>query len=157
MVFITIAVVGLAAVLMHLTWERLELKKLSRESAGWPQARGLIVETRPVWSSSPRSGKSYWPTIHYRYSVDGTTFSGDRVSFRSSYRRAEAENAVARFPVGSVVSVWYRPGDPQASVLEPTTWKAGPLMILLVPATVAAIILALICLAVLLFVSRPRP
>src|SRR5450432_989955 len=103
MVFITIAVVGAAAVLAHVTGQRLELRRMSRESTGWPRARGDVLDTRLVWSSSPRSGKSYWPTIHYRYSVEGTTFLGDRVSFRSSYRRSEAEAAVARFPVGSVV------------------------------------------------------
>jgi hypothetical protein len=156
MVFIAIAFVGVAVVLSLATSTRLELRRLSQESAGWPQVRGEVVDTRDVWSSSPRAGKAYWPTIHYRYSVGGTTFSGDRVSFRPSYGRAEAQDAVARFPAGAPVSIWYRPGDPGESVLEPNTWRAGLAMALLVPTTIAAIILALVCLAVLVFVSKPR-
>jgi hypothetical protein len=156
MVFITIAFVGMAAVLTRATAARLELRRLSEESTAWPRVRGEVVDTRLVWSSSPRAGKAYWPTIRYRYSVRGTTFSGDRVSFQPAYARAEAEAAVARFPAGSLVSVWYRPGDPGNAVLEPDTWRAGVAMFFLVPSTVAAIILALGCLAVLVFVSKPR-
>jgi Protein of unknown function (DUF3592) len=156
MVFITIAFVGVAAVLTHMTGERLNLRRLSRESSAWPRVRGQVVDTRLVWSVSPRAGKTYWPTVHYRYSVGGATLLGERVSFRSSYRRAEAQDAVARFPAGSVVSVCYRPGDPRTSVLEPNSWRAGLTTVFLVPLTVAAIILALVCLAALLLVSKPR-
>jgi Protein of unknown function (DUF3592) len=156
MVFLTIAFLGVAAVLIGTTTPRLELRRLSHESAAWPRVRGEVLEARPVWSSSPRAGKAYWPTIHYRYSVGGGTFSGDRVSFRPSYGRAEAEEAVAKFPAGSPVSVWYRPGDPGRSVLEPDTWRAGLAMVFLVPSTIAAIVLALVCLAVLVLVSKPR-
>jgi hypothetical protein len=156
MVFITIAFVGVAAVLTHMTAARLDMRRLSRESGAWPRVRGQVVDTRLVWSASPRAGKTYWPTIHYRYSVGGATFLGERVSFRSSYRRAEAQDAVSQFPAGSVVSVWYRPGDPRTSVLEPNTWRTGLTTVVLVPLTVAAIILALVCLATLLLVSKPR-
>jgi hypothetical protein len=156
MVFITTAALGLAAVLIHSTGERLELRRLSHESPAWPRVRGEIVDTRLVWSSSPRAGKSYWPTIHYRYSVGAIRFLGDRVSFRPSYNRSEAEDAVSRFPARSTPAVWYRPGDPARSVLEPDTWRAGRATILLVPITVATSLLALVCLAVLLFVSKPR-
>jgi uncharacterized protein DUF3592 len=156
MVFIALAFVGVAAILTRATAARLELRRRSHESAAWPRVRGEVLDARPVWSSSPRAGKAYWPTIHYRYSVGGATFLGERVSFRTSYGRAEAEAAVSRFPAGSPVSVWYRPGDPGSSVLEPDTWRAGLAMVFLVPSTIAATILALVCLAVLLFVSKPR-
>jgi hypothetical protein len=156
MVFITLAFVGMAALLTRTTAARLELRRLSRESTAWLRARGQVLDTRIVWSSSPRAGKAYWPTIHYRYSVGGTTFVGERVSFRPSYGRAEAEEAVSKFPVGSPVTVWFRPGDPGKAVLEPNTWRGGLAMVLLVPSTIAAIILALVCLAVLFLVSKPR-
>jgi hypothetical protein len=156
MVFIAFAVVGLAAVLAHMTATRLELRRLSQESAAWPRVRGEVIDTRLLWSSSPRAGKTYWPTIHYRYSVDGTTFSGERVSFRPSYGRGEAEDAVGRYPAGSRVSVWYRPRDPRTSVLEPNTWRAGLATLFLVPSTVAAVALALASLFVLILVSKPR-
>jgi hypothetical protein len=72
--------------------------------------------TRPVWSSSPRAGKSYWPTIHYRYAVGGIQFLGDRVSFRSSYNRSQAEDAVSR-PGGLVRRwpSWFQAQSPQSS------------------------------------------
>jgi Protein of unknown function (DUF3592) len=156
MVFITIAFLGVAAVLTRMAATRLELRRLSQESAAWPRVSGEVVDIRPVWSSSPRAGKAYWPTIHYRYSVGGRTFLGDRVSFRPTYGRAEAENAVSRFPAGAPVSVWYRPRDPGTSVLEPSTCRTGLTMIFLVPSAVVALALALFCLAILLLVSKPR-
>jgi hypothetical protein len=156
MAFITLALLGLAAVSGHLTGERLELRRLSRESSAWPRAPGTVLDTQTVWSTSPRSGKAYWPLVHYRYVVDGTAHVGDRVSFRPSYRRAEAEDAAARFPAGAAVSVWHRPGDPGQSVLEPGTWRGGLLMTVLVPTTIAVILLTLVSLTLLLFVSRPR-
>jgi hypothetical protein len=156
MVFITIAFVGVAAVLARMTGERLELRRLSQESAAWPRVRGEVVDTRLVWSSSPRAGQAYWPTIHYRYSVDGAGFSGQRVSFRPSYGRAEAEAAVSKFSAGSPVSVWYRPGDPRTSVLEPDTWKANLATLFLVPSTIATVALALVSLLVLVLVAKPR-
>jgi hypothetical protein len=156
MVFITLAALALAAVLAHATAERLALRQLSRESTGWPAVTGLVVDTRVVWSSSPRSGRSYWPLVHYRYVVEGTTYSGDRVSFRADYGHADAEGAVAKYPAGSVVSIFYSPGVPQKSVLEPGTWHGGPLMTVLVFIMVAAIAVALVCVAILLLVSKPR-
>jgi len=156
MVFIVVALLGIAAVLVYLAGERLELRRLSHESLDWPRARGEVIGGRTAWSASPRSGKSYWPTIDYRYSVGGTTFQGNRVSFRSSYRRSETEAAFARYPIGSAVSVWYRPGAAEESVLEPNTWRGGLATDLLVSITSAMTLLALIALAVLLLVSRPR-
>lgn len=156
MVFIALAFVGVAAVLAHVARERLELRRLSQESAAWPRVSGEVVDTRVLWSSSPRAGKTYFPTIHYWYSVGGVTFLGERVSFRPSYGRAEAEDAAGRYPARSRVSVWYRPGDPRTSVLEPNTWRAGLATLILVPSTVAAIILALVCGSVLVLVSKPR-
>jgi hypothetical protein len=156
MVFITLAVLGLAAVFGHLTVERLALRRLSRESTGWPRVAGVVVETQAVWSSSPRSGRSYWPRVRYRYAVGGTAYVGDRLSFRASYGRADVESAVARYPTGSAVSVSYSPGDPRRSVLEPGPWQDGRLMTVLVPVTVAAIISVLLSVAVLVLVSKPR-
>jgi Protein of unknown function (DUF3592) len=156
MVFITLAALALAAVLAHATGERLELRRLSRESREWPTVAGVIVDTRAVWSSSPRSGRSYWPLVHYRYTVDGTTYGGDRVSFRADYGRADAEATVAKYPAGSVVSISYSPGVPSRSVLEPGTWHGGLLMTVLALATVAALAVALVCTAILLLVSKPR-
>jgi hypothetical protein len=156
MVLITPAALALATVLAHATAERLELRRLSRESTEWPAVTGVVVDTRAVWSSSPRSGRSYWPLVHYRYSVDGTTYDGDRVSFRADYGHSEAEDEVAKYPAGSVVSIFYSPGVPQRSVLEPGTWHGGPLMAVLVLTTVVATALAVVCVVVLLFVSKPR-
>jgi hypothetical protein len=146
----------LAAVLAHLTAERLVLRRLSRQSTGWPSVAGVVVDTRSVWSSSPRSGRSYWPRVRYRYAVGGTAYLGDRVSFRADYARADAEGAVARYPAGSAVSVSYSPGNPGSSVLEPGTWHDGLLTTVLVPLTVAAIMTALLSVAVLVLVSKPR-
>jgi hypothetical protein len=156
MLFATLALLAVVAILGRAAGGLLVQRRWSRESGGWPRARGEVLEARSAWSSSPRSGTAYWPVIRYRYAVGGTTFEADRVSFRARYARAEVERAIAEYPVGAAVAVRYRPGDPRTAVLEPGTWNGEERLRVLVPLGVAATVSTLVCAAFLVFVSRPR-
>ncbi len=69
--------------------------------------------------SGKKIGSDYTPRIGYTYEVDGKTLVGEGIHFSdSSFSMPhQAERVLARFPVGSDVSVYYDPADPGRSVL----------------------------------------
>jgi hypothetical protein len=96
----------------------LQDRQLSQESRNWPSTKGRIIDSRVEDASRARSCR---PVIHYRYELNGVTFTGERVGFQG-YGCAEAREFVATRAPGSGVTVWYRPGDPSTSILQPDTW-----------------------------------
>jgi len=59
--------------------------------------------------------------VRYEFSVEGTTFNGDRVSYGASGSgdTAYATGIVQRYAKGTSVTVYYMPGNPEECVLEP--------------------------------------
>jgi hypothetical protein len=100
----------------------------SKASVDWPTVQGkvrsaeVLRETkRDTSSSTRRESTTYRPDIVYDYEVNGTPYSGNRVGVLhvGSSNPRKAEDVVARYPVGSEVTVFYDPSDPQTAVLEP--------------------------------------
>ena len=62
----------------------------------------------------------------YRIVVADSRYSSDNVSFgQYSGNRSHAEEIVAKYPVGSRVTVYYDPEDVATAVLEPgVTWSS---------------------------------
>ncbi len=77
------------------------------------------IETKHTSGDSTR----YYPVVEFEYSVDGTSFQGDRVYFgmQPTIHRSTAEDISRRYSVGRNVPVFYDPEDAQNSVLEPGT------------------------------------
>lgn len=102
-----------------------------RSSASWPTTQGEVVfaqiESHMSTDSDGDSSMTYGAKIVYNYQVGGQQFTGDRHRFSqastSSARRAQ--ETVNRYPVGSMVTVYYDPNNPQLSVLEPGTGAGG--------------------------------
>jgi hypothetical protein len=97
-------------------------------SASWPTADGTVqssyvrevtgtrIAPPPGWSG--RTG--HIPTVTYRYSVQGATYTGTRIWFTEfSAMPDEVRMTVAEFPVGTHVRVHFDAGDPQQSLLRP--------------------------------------
>jgi len=93
---------------------------LARESTAWPGAPGVILSSEVV-EERMDDGTRYHAEISYRFEVEGTTYVGDEVSFAdpSATQRQRASRVVAEYPPGGEVTVYYRPGVPETSVLEP--------------------------------------
>jgi len=100
----------------------------ARSSRNWPSVDGTVIRSKVRVSESrgtDSSGKStttydYEADIGYRYAVgDGAALQGDRLSFGGLTNRAIAERTVKKYPVGATVKVYYDPGKPEQSVLEP--------------------------------------
>ena len=100
----------------------------SKASMEWPTVQGTVrsaevlqEKERDRSSSTRRERITYRPDIVYDFEVNGTAYSGARVGVLhvASSNRGKADGVVARYPVGSEVTVFYDPGDPQTAVLEP--------------------------------------
>lgn len=90
----------------------------------WPSREGIItnVYVTQVTGASRRNPASVKPEIKGLYQDTGEVFWIDRVrygDFGWGDGRKQAEAAVAKYPVGTKVQVYYSPTDPADNVLEP--------------------------------------
>jgi len=99
-------------------------------SENWPRVEGVITSTEidsstqqgnSSFSSTAKSTTTYFPTILYRYEVNGGIYEGYEITFGgySFINRDDAEEVLVRYPVNQRVDVYYKPDKPQKSVLEP--------------------------------------
>ncbi len=112
MVFLALAAGALAVVGSYLAE--------SRAVAARPVAVGQVVASE-LASKPGVKGRTYWhPVVRYRYPVEGREFEHDRIHLGgwNLTDRESAEAEVARFPIGSPVSVLYDPAAPGEGVLE---------------------------------------
>jgi hypothetical protein len=100
-----------------------------REASRWLPAPGTIIsskiEQREVDSdtaSDTRGKRTYrnFPAITFEYVVAGRTFRGTRYSVRENVGNVLINEALAKFPQGAAVTVFYNPADPSRSVIERT-------------------------------------
>ncbi len=111
----------------YLVYRALQDRKKAAESVSWPSTGGQITEARVERTehtdSDGDSSYSYVPTVRYSYQVGEQVLTGKRIGFgfgKGYGRPAKAEAALARFAVGSAVTVYYNPADPADAVLERT-------------------------------------
>jgi hypothetical protein len=98
----------------------------------WPTAEGIVLSARTYLRRSS-DGDEYQPEITYRYQVGDQTYVGNRLVFGARHYRVDkvaARKTVARYPAGSTVRVYYKPGKPERAVLEPRYAPAGLLIFL---------------------------
>lgn len=87
----------------------------------WPLATGKVVES-DVEEVRADSGlvASFVPRIRFTYHAAGKPWESRRFAFHvRAGSRVRAESTVARYPVGSVVTVHHHPNRPEQAVLEP--------------------------------------
>lgn len=103
--------------------------KDARASSAWPSTEGKIISSRVEKKTNTtytagrpiNSAPSYFANIFYEYTVGDMKYSYKRISFgdygNSDYSRAE--EIINRYPEGKKIQVFYKPSDPNNSVLEP--------------------------------------
>jgi hypothetical protein len=117
-------------------------------SSSWPTTQSRITASRLDRTGSGSDTK-YRPSVSYRYSVQGTDYTGKRIRAVSSYTsRGKAESELARYPSGATVTVYYDPADPASSVLVPGVTMGIYLML--------AVGVACLVLAIAILVSALR-
>jgi hypothetical protein len=94
-------------------------------SQGWPATTGTIIDadvSRSMHEDSDGDNHySYSPHVRYTYQVIGSEFTGDKITFgfgKGYGSEAKAQQALANYPVGKQVTVYYDPENPASAVLE---------------------------------------
>lgn len=97
----------------------------AKASANWPAAPGTVVSSTVARvATNNQRNVSYSAEVRYEFTVDGRTWTGDRVRFgvEGATSSEQAQREVARrFVPGAAVKVYYDPKDPASNVL-----LAGP-------------------------------
>ena len=94
-------------------------------SGDWPQAKGVVLSSGVKHHEHSRKTTGinfrYSADVQYSYSVNGETYSNRRLAVAEEkwdFAR-EAKMAASSYPKGAEVVVYYRPDDPQQSMLQP--------------------------------------
>lgn len=99
-----------------------------RQASDWPSVMGKVVvsksEVRKVktFDDNAASGRGEeernFAKIVYEYAVDGEKLRCDRVSIGEDLGNFEVAETIAKYPVGTVVTVYFDPRHPDKAVLE---------------------------------------
>lgn len=117
--FAFIALIAVAAVYKYLQ---------VRAAADWPSTPGKVVvstsQRRKVetFDDNREGGRGEeernFAKIVYEYTVSGQKLRNDRVSIGEDLGNFEVAEIIARYPVGTIVTVYYNPRKPREAVLE---------------------------------------
>jgi hypothetical protein len=93
----------------------LQLKniQLAKASTGWPTVSGTVTSSETAKVMFRRQ-----PRATYSYSVNGTPYTGNRISFAAGYPPKETDAILSRYPVGRDIMVAHEPGNPAQATLE---------------------------------------
>ena len=100
-------------------------RRQAEASQAWPSTSGRVVKTW-VQETIERDDDGfteykYTPHIQYEYSAGGARYTGERLNFGFTSVYGEmgpAEEALDLYPMGSQVTVYYNPEQPQDAVLD---------------------------------------
>jgi hypothetical protein len=114
---IGILVIIVGACTFYFGMNQLETAKASEN---WPMTKGEISSSE-IDKTRKDNRDRYSADITYRYTVDGTNYTGRRLSFGEmiSDNYEDAAAIVEKFPKGKDVEVYYDPQNPRDCVLEP--------------------------------------
>ena len=99
---------------------------MQQQSLSWLPAKGTVlssevkIETRTSHGGShPTTFTFYRPRVTYAYEYQGKRYESRRIIVADiNWPKQEAEEAVARYPVHSEITVWVNPARPKIAVLE---------------------------------------
>jgi len=87
--------------------------QIAKASVNWPTTTGKISTSEIKKAMFRRQ-----PQITYTYSVNDKPYTSQRVSFAGGYKPREVDPILARYPVGSDVTVAHDPQNPAEATLE---------------------------------------
>jgi len=99
-----------------------------RAASDWPSAPGKVVVSAPevrtvktfddTRASGHGSEQRNFANVVYEYSVAGVAFRNNRVSIGEDLGNYQVAETIAKYPVGTAVTVYYNPLHPKDAVLE---------------------------------------
>lgn len=86
------------------------------QAVNWPTVAGQVVEVAVrTKDSSGATLSAPVAQVNYRYAVGGVVYTGSQ----GIHRFTTAEEALAAFPIGRTLVVYYNPNAPLQSLIEP--------------------------------------
>jgi hypothetical protein len=119
-----LAVFGLAWSGGVLTFDVVEFSGIYHQLAALSYAttpgRVISSEVKVIRSKRKSERNAYSPNIRFSYEVDGKPYEGNRYRYgQMATADKSAALTVAQYPAGAAVTVYYRPSDPNESLLRP--------------------------------------
>lgn len=87
--------------------------RMAKASVNWPTTTGRITASGIKKVMFRRQ-----PQVSYDYTVNGATYTSQRISFAGGYKPKEVDPVLARYPVGSEVVVAHNPQNAAEATLE---------------------------------------
>ena len=131
--FLRIVLVSFLLVGIALTLFGIWFIALGNDAGRWPQTQGTVVSVM-VRTDSHHAGspaiteeqrerrRRYFPSISYRWEVDGKTYHGSRYRLGTTAekhkQREQAQAAAANYRIGASIPVFYDPENPAEAVLD---------------------------------------
>jgi hypothetical protein len=104
---------------------------LGSASAQWPKLPARITASNVVDGYGTYNKKCI-AHVEYEFTVDGTQFRGETVQFGQPPRiRSQAVKIAAKYPIGTVIDVFYCPENPNLSVLESGVGETMPAVLVI--------------------------
>lgn len=112
------AAFGVAVVLLGVSLWHLRFGLASRS---WPSAEGVIESSEMKKVRKHDNGTAWQPKVKYRYQVDGRDYVGGNIAYHMQGQNSygASSGTLSLYPSGAVTTVYYDPGKPSRSVLEP--------------------------------------
>jgi len=106
----------------YFLYKRSQQSGAARQIAqSWPSTTGTVLMSSVQWGSGSHSGSSY-PVVVYQYTVSGQSYQSQTIKAGEQYLNVrvmgQAQATVARYPIGTNVTVYYNPANPANSALE---------------------------------------
>ena len=83
----------------------------------WPTTAGVVLSSKAQKGCG--KGASFFPSVHYRYTISSQQYEGRRIAFGNCGCGSEGSAAVVagQYPEGSAVVVHFNPSAPSEAVL----------------------------------------
>lgn len=93
-------------------------------ATAWRSSQWPVIDGKVFHSVARGAPGGHEVQLWYEYHVQGTRYVSDgyRVGGNISSFEQVAREAVARYPAGRVVKVYYNPGNPGDAILQPGVW-----------------------------------
>jgi hypothetical protein len=106
----------------YFLYKRNQQSMAYRQAAqSWASTTGAVLMSSVQSRTSGRSHSTY-PVVVYQYTVNGNSYQSQTIKAGEQFINVrvlgQAQETVARYPIGATVTVYYNPANPAESALE---------------------------------------
>lgn len=121
----------------------------AQKAGRWPSVQGKVIEARLEERTSPDpedfSMANFRPVITYQYKVNGKVYNSNKTGvIPMNYDQKTAQKKLDAFPLGSALTVYYNPENPEDALLNPTKNTANIFLIIGVVSLVISCVMTIL-------------